>query len=462
VARRGSCARCSAWPRRRACGVWSVGRRPKCSSCGRGRAAAGYGPCSWSRGLSDSDEPEGRARSVRCSRRSVPRAAAGGPTAGRVVNTEPGVSLTRSWPRRRAPRGWRCRRVGALGLALLGTRARGPVHLVLLALGNRADVSTNDLLATGHDDEGTAVVRSYMEAFGNPRALAGPRSRVRREADPRRQGRRAGGCSIDAAHRRLFRQAGVRSRRDHRRSSTRGAARAQPLPHGAGSRGSRTRRAGVVRSDACAASLPGLRRPARRRACVMGRRAGPTPTACAIPYRPQACARRCDYLVASPPARRRARRCRARAGSRVGVGDPAARLTRSSRPRRGAPSRSLPAWSRRGGELPLRTQVAVPNYRPSPRRRARAGAGRRPPDWLSRPLAMPGRRVLARARRHARLSAAAGEVRSVYYLTLGLCLARRLQSTGRFLSACAWRLPYLVPLIGVGSGARSSPISSLH
>ena len=66
-----------------------------------------------------------------------------------------------------------------------------------VALGNRADVSTNDLLEHWADDERTAVVALYMESFGNPRRFSQVvPARVAAQADPRGQGPRRDGAAL--------------------------------------------------------------------------------------------------------------------------------------------------------------------------------------------------------------------------------------------------------------------------
>lgn len=58
---------------------------------------------------------------------------------------------------------------GALGIALLGQAAgRGLGVAAFVALGNRADVSTNDLLELWEDDEEVGLILLHMESFGNP------------------------------------------------------------------------------------------------------------------------------------------------------------------------------------------------------------------------------------------------------------------------------------------------------
>lgn len=58
---------------------------------------------------------------------------------------------------------------GALGLAVVEqARERGLGLSSFVSLGNKADVSSNDLLEYWEDDEGTSVIALYLESFGNP------------------------------------------------------------------------------------------------------------------------------------------------------------------------------------------------------------------------------------------------------------------------------------------------------
>ena len=62
---------------------------------------------------------------------------------------------------------------GALGLAFLEAAAtRGLGLSSFVSIGNKADVSSNDLLEWWQDDETTDVVLLYLESFGNPRKFA--------------------------------------------------------------------------------------------------------------------------------------------------------------------------------------------------------------------------------------------------------------------------------------------------
>ena len=70
---------------------------------------------------------------------------------------------------------------GALGLALLEaavTRGLGPSAFV--SIGNKADVSTNDLLEWWEDDASTEAILLYVESFGNPRKFGRIARRVAR------------------------------------------------------------------------------------------------------------------------------------------------------------------------------------------------------------------------------------------------------------------------------------------
>ncbi|MEX2613237.1 MAG: GNAT family N-acetyltransferase [Gaiellaceae bacterium] len=70
---------------------------------------------------------------------------------------------------------------GALGLALLeATESRGLGLSAFVSIGNKADVSSNDLLEWWEDDPATEVVLLYLESFGNPRRFATLARRVAR------------------------------------------------------------------------------------------------------------------------------------------------------------------------------------------------------------------------------------------------------------------------------------------
>jgi acetate---CoA ligase (ADP-forming) len=112
---------------------------------------------------------------------------------------------------------------GALGLALLEQAdARGLGLSAFASIGNKADVSSNDLLEYWEDDPETDVVLLYLESFGNPRKFGRIAGRVARSKPilAMRSGTSKAGARAAASHTAalagsdavvdaLFRQAGV-------------------------------------------------------------------------------------------------------------------------------------------------------------------------------------------------------------------------------------------------------------
>ena len=106
-----------------------------------------------------------------------------GPNSLGVANGAPDVGLHATVGAARPPSGGLAisSESGALGLALLGqAEARGLGVAAFLAVGNRADVSTNDLLEYWQDDDAVAAIGLYVESFGNPRRFAEIARRVSR------------------------------------------------------------------------------------------------------------------------------------------------------------------------------------------------------------------------------------------------------------------------------------------
>ncbi|HYA35033.1 MAG TPA: GNAT family N-acetyltransferase [Candidatus Binataceae bacterium] len=98
-----------------------------------------------------------------------------GPNCMGILNTNPVVSLNATFAPNPAPRGniAMFSESGALGLAVLDyARARNLGVSSFISAGNRADVSSNDLLAYWADDPDTAVIVLYLESFGNPLKFA--------------------------------------------------------------------------------------------------------------------------------------------------------------------------------------------------------------------------------------------------------------------------------------------------
>ena len=112
---------------------------------------------------------------------------------------------------------------GALGLALLErAEATGLGVTSFVSVGNKADVSSNDLLEWWEDDDETEMIVLYLESFGNPRAFSRIARRLARrkpilalKGGSTRAGSRAAGshtaalAGSDVAVDALFRQAGV-------------------------------------------------------------------------------------------------------------------------------------------------------------------------------------------------------------------------------------------------------------
>jgi acetyl coenzyme A synthetase (ADP forming)-like protein len=94
-----------------------------------------------------------------------------------------GPSLNATFAARSAPAGniGFSSQSGALGLALLeAAESRGLGLSAFVSIGNKADVSTNDLLEWWEDDEATELVLMYVESFGNPRRFGRLARRVAR------------------------------------------------------------------------------------------------------------------------------------------------------------------------------------------------------------------------------------------------------------------------------------------
>jgi len=148
-----------------------------------------------------------------------------GPNCMGLLNTTAGVRLNASFSPLVPPTG----RVslssqsGALGMAILELAAERRVGLAtFVSVGNKADVSSNDLLEYWEADPNTAVMLLYLESFGNPRRFARLARRIGRKkpivavkAGRTHAGSRAAGshtaalAASDTAVDALFHQSGV-------------------------------------------------------------------------------------------------------------------------------------------------------------------------------------------------------------------------------------------------------------
>jgi acetyl coenzyme A synthetase (ADP forming)-like protein len=98
-----------------------------------------------------------------------------GPNCVGIVNTDPGVRLDATFGAATALPGpvALASQSGAVGIAVLNAATRAGMGMsTFVSLGNKADVSSNDLLQYWEDDEHTTVVLLYLESFGNPTKFA--------------------------------------------------------------------------------------------------------------------------------------------------------------------------------------------------------------------------------------------------------------------------------------------------
>jgi acetyl coenzyme A synthetase (ADP forming)-like protein len=148
-----------------------------------------------------------------------------GPNCMGVLNTDPAVSLNSTFSPTLPPAGnvAMLSQSGALGLAILDyVRERSIGISTFVSVGNKADVSGNDLLAYWAEDSHTDVILLYLESFGNPRKFAriAPEVARRKPIVAVKSGRSAAGsraasshsaalANLDVAVDALFAQAGV-------------------------------------------------------------------------------------------------------------------------------------------------------------------------------------------------------------------------------------------------------------
>jgi acetyl coenzyme A synthetase (ADP forming)-like protein len=135
---------------------------------------------------------------------------------------------------------------GALGLALLQQSSARLGFSSFVSIGNKADVSSNDLLEWWEDDAETEVVLLYLESFGNPRKFGRLSRRIARRKPilALKAGATAAGAKAASSHTAalagseaavdaLFHQAGVlRARTLEELVDVAGLLSSQPLPRG--------------------------------------------------------------------------------------------------------------------------------------------------------------------------------------------------------------------------------------
>jgi acetyl coenzyme A synthetase (ADP forming)-like protein len=172
-----------------------------------------------------------------------------GPNCLGLLNADPAVRLNASFSPVFPPAGRvaMSSQSGALGLAILAAARRLNLGLsTFVSVGNKADVSGNDLLQYWEEDPATDVILLYLESFGNPRRFARIARRVgrRKPVVAMKSGRtRAGGraasshtaalAASDAVVDALFRQTGViRAETLEEMFDLAAALGSQPLPRG--------------------------------------------------------------------------------------------------------------------------------------------------------------------------------------------------------------------------------------
>ena len=280
---------------------------------------------------------------------------------------------------------------GAVGIGLLGRAAARQLGVSMFAsLGNRADVSTNDLLECWEQDDQTAAVVLYVESFGNPERFTRIARRVSRTkpilvVKGRRQAERvlsearshtAAALRGDAAVDALLFQAGVlRFSGGEELFDAADFFERQPLPSG--------RRIGIVSNSAGVATLAA--------------------DACAthgLEVREASDAQNPLVMGFSAGANEYAARIRELLGDAaidalmvyyvdVHDGDPEAVLDAISAASDGQPKPVVASVLRSDGQLPPRNGVGVPNYLfPESCAAVLARASERR-EWLSRPLGEP-------------------------------------------------------------------------
>ncbi len=148
-----------------------------------------------------------------------------GPNCLGVLNADPAVAMNASFSPVVPTPGHLAlsSQSGALGIVILALANRRHVGISsFVSVGNRADVSSNDLIEYWEHDPATSVIALYLESFGNPRRFARLARRVGRskpiiavKSGRTRAGSRAAGshtaalAAADVAVDALFRQTGV-------------------------------------------------------------------------------------------------------------------------------------------------------------------------------------------------------------------------------------------------------------
>jgi acetyl coenzyme A synthetase (ADP forming)-like protein len=128
-----------------------------------------------------------------------------GPNCMGIINTDPAISLNGTFASSKPMEG----RVGflsqsgAVGLAVMDQTSRLGLGLSgFVSVGNKADISGNDLLSYWETDDRTDVLLLYLESFGNPQRFAHLARRIgkRKPIVAVKSGRSAAGMRAAASH----------------------------------------------------------------------------------------------------------------------------------------------------------------------------------------------------------------------------------------------------------------------
>jgi acetyl coenzyme A synthetase (ADP forming)-like protein len=128
-----------------------------------------------------------------------------GPNCMGVINTDPAVRMHGTFSATYPPAGnvAMSSQSGALGVAILDyAQALNIGFSTFLSVGNKADVSGNDLIQYWAEDDRTDVILLYLESFGNPRKFAEIARRVGKSKPivVVKSGRSASGARAAASH----------------------------------------------------------------------------------------------------------------------------------------------------------------------------------------------------------------------------------------------------------------------
>ena len=312
-----------------------------------------------------------------------------GPNSLGVLNTAAEVGLNATFSGASVSAGALaiCSQSGAPGIGLLGHAAARQLGVAMLAsIGNRADVSTNDLLECWEDEDRVAAVMLYVETFGNPEhftriaqrvsrkkpilALKGRRRAelARSEARSRTAAALRGEAVVDA----LLHQAGVlRFRSSEELFDAAEFFEGQPLPRG--------RRIGMVTNSAGMATLA-ADACAIRGLDVAAGSDGQGPLVLGISAGPDKYTARIRELLDDPGID-------AVMAFYVDLfDDPQGMLIAISAVSAGQPKPVVASVMRADGRLPTRSDSSVPNFLfPESCAAVLARAAERR-EWLSRPL----------------------------------------------------------------------------